>query len=114
MKAALRSRGNIYFSNDYQKPTCGPSQLLVRVKAAGINPVDYKLRWPLGGSVVGFDYAGVVEQIGVQVTADIAVGDEVYGWADSGSLAEYAVVAPDKTAHKPKSLSFVEAASLGI
>ena len=59
MKAAVRSYGgSIYFSDNYKKPTCGPNQILVKVKAAGINPVDYKMPYIMAGALVGFDLAG--------------------------------------------------------
>lgn len=92
----------------------------VRVRAAGINPVDYKLRshGTIGGSlpaVLGWDGAGVVESIGPAVTR-VRPGDEVYfcdgGFGTSpGTYQEIKVLDERLLAHKPKRLSFVEAAA---
>lgn len=113
MKAVLRRWGTgMVFRNDYTIPTCGLQDVLVHVKAGAINPVDYKIVWPLGGSVVGFDFAGVIEKVGEKVT-HFNVGDEVYGKVN-GSLAEFAVAKPDEIALKPKSISFAEAAAMPI
>jgi len=107
---------------DAPKPTPGPGDVLVKVLAAGVNPVDWKIRagyakggWPLTfPSTIGFDIAGVVSAIGEGVT-DWAPGDAVY--ADSPhpvGYAEYAVVAAPMLAKKPESLTFVDAASLPV
>lgn len=115
MKAVTRSRGSITFNNKYAKPKCGPHSLLVRVTAASINPVDYKVGWPVLGSVVGMDVAGVVEEKGDKVSENINVGDEVFGSAGTnGSLAEYTIVDPKHIALKPSSVSFAEAATLNV
>ncbi|GHB70929.1 oxidoreductase [Streptomyces cirratus] len=111
---------------DVPHPRVGPSEVLVRVKAAGVNPVDWKLaagfldstlevRFPV---VPGWDVAGVVEAVGDD-TFDYAVGDEVYGyvrkeWVELGTYAEL-VSAPVRTiAHKPRNLSFEEAAGIPL
>ena len=112
MKAAVISRGNISFKSDYKKPKCGADNILVRIKAAGINPVDYKVGWPIKGPVTGIDFAGVVEEKGEKVGDEFKVGDEVYGGTFNGSLAEYAITPLVGVAHKPKSISFVEAAAM--
>jgi NADPH2:quinone reductase len=92
----------------------------VQVKAAGINPVDYKLRagGTIGGSlpaVLGWDGAGIVESIGPAVTR-VQPGDEVYfcdgGFGPTpGTYQELKVVDERFVARKPKSLSFAEAAA---
>jgi NADPH2:quinone reductase len=95
-------------------------QLRVRLKAAGINPIDTKLRrrgtfFPERmPAVLGCDGAGVVEQVGAEVER-FAPGDEVYFCngglgADPGNYAEYTVVDERFVARKPSSLSFAEAA----
>ena len=68
-------------------PNCGPNDVLIKVKAAAINPVDYKLFWPLAHLVVGFDFAGTIDKLGSKVKT-FNVGDEVYGVC-KGSLAQY-------------------------
>ena len=82
MRAAFFSRGNITFQSDYAKPKCGADNLLIRVKAAAINPVDYKMGWPIKGPVLGIDVAGVIEEKGEKVGEEFKVGDEVYGAAN--------------------------------
>lgn len=99
-----------------------PTDILVKVKAAGINPIDTKLRqrgtfYPdQMPAILGCDGAGIVEAVGSQVTT-FKPGDEVYycvgglGKAGEGNYAEYAVVDASLVARKPTSLSFAEAAS---
>ena len=88
------------------------------MKAAAINPVDYKLPRSVAGKVVGFDVSGVIEKVGADVK-DFQVGDDVFGSVsvvnrESGSLAEYAVLKMDGVAKKPEWLSFQHAAALPI
>lgn len=102
-------------------PQPGPGTVLVRVHAAGVNPVDWKVRagWmrqfrpiPLP-AIPGRDFAGIVEAAGPDATA-FAVGQAVYGMADSGSYAEYALASTKQIAPKPERLTFEEAASVPI
>jgi NADPH:quinone reductase-like Zn-dependent oxidoreductase len=79
------------------RPAPGPDRLLVRVLAAGVNPLDWQTRQGRTGSVpppftIGLDFAGVVAQVGAE-RRGFAVGDEVFGVAGPphGSYAEYAV-----------------------
>jgi NADPH:quinone reductase-like Zn-dependent oxidoreductase len=99
---------------DVAEPHAGPGQVRVAVRAASVNPIDWKLRsGALQGmmdvelpAVVGYDGAGVVDEVGEG--ADAAVGDEVFGFgADSATAAEYAVF--DDFARKPEGLSWEEA-----
>ena len=107
------------------RPEAGPGQVLVRVKASGVNPLDLKIRsgkaphakHPLP-AVLGMDLAGTVEAVGVDVTA-FAPGDEVYGLTGGigglqGSLAEFAAVDADLLAPKPANLTMREAAALPL
>lgn len=98
-----------------------PSQLLVRLKAAGVNPIDTKLRqrgtfYPNQmPAILGCDGAGLVEAIGPGVQR-YQPGDAVYFCngglgADSGTYAEYTVVEERFVAPMPKTLSFIEAAA---
>lgn len=105
-------------------PKLGADEVLVEIYAASINPVDYKLRdgalrvlrsykMPL---ILGGDFAGVVKQVGINVTK-FNVGDAVYGRVENdnyGTFAEYAVIGEDNAALKPDSLSFVEAAAIPL
>ncbi|NNH71040.1 NADP-dependent oxidoreductase [Nocardia uniformis] len=108
------------------EPKVGPDQVLIRVKAAGVNPVDWKVlagyldpimyvHFPL---VPGWDVAGVVEKLGEDVP-EFQVGDEVMGYVrrdevQHGTYAEF-VSAPARTlARKPASLSWQQAAGLPL
>jgi NADPH:quinone reductase len=98
----------------------GDHDVLVHLRAAGVNPVDYKLRsrGTIGGSlpaVLGWDGSGVVESTGPAVSR-VRAGDEVYfcdgGFGPTpGTYEELKVVHEDYLAKKPNSLSFVEAAA---
>ena len=104
-------------------PTPGAGEVLVRVKAAGINPVDLAVRsgaYPLLGEppfILGWDISGAVAAIGPGVD-DVAVGDEVFGMPRfPGQAAAYAeeVVAPaGELAAKPQALDHVRAAALPL
>jgi NADPH:quinone reductase-like Zn-dependent oxidoreductase len=107
-------------------PPVGPDVVLIRVRAAGVNPVDYKIRQGhLRGAyphqtplVPGWDAAGVVEQVGPAVTR-FKPGDEVMAYArketvQHGTYAELVSVAERSVAHKPAALSFVEAGALPL
>ncbi|WP_421558262.1 zinc-dependent alcohol dehydrogenase family protein [Pseudomonas canadensis] len=107
------------------KPVAGVGQVLVRISASGLNPLDGKIRagqaaharQPLP-AVLGMDLAGTVEAIGPDV-GDWHVGDDVYGLATGiggaqGSLAEYAAVDVRLLAKKPEVLSMREAAVLPL
>jgi NADPH:quinone reductase-like Zn-dependent oxidoreductase len=106
--------------DDIARPEAADGKLQIRVAAASVNPVDYKIR--KGGYpkvtdkdlpvTLGRDVAGVVE-----IAAGVfAVGDEVYAhlnWADGG-YAEFALCAPEGVAAKPSSLGMVEAAAVPL
>jgi len=116
---------DLFEERDVERPHPGPDEILVRVVAAGTNPIDAKLR-AAGGSrgleapvVLGADVSGVVEEVGVGVT-DLAAGDEVYytpevfGPGSHGGYAEYHVAKADIVAKKPASLSHEEAAAVPL
>jgi len=117
MKAAVRQSGEIVFNPSYnipKDPKPNSDGVIVRVKAAAVNPIDYKLPKMMGGAVVGFDVAGIIEKIAEgNVTHNFKVGDEVYGHA-AGSLAEFAPAKASRIALKPKELSFVQASSMNV
>ncbi|SDE25014.1 NADP-dependent oxidoreductase [Glycomyces harbinensis] len=109
----------VLHETDAEVPEPGPGQVRVRVKAAGLNALDGKIRagamealfpTPLP-AIPGAELAGVVDALGEGVQ-DVAVGDEVLGWSDTGSYAQYAlatVVAP-----KPADLDWQRAAALPV
>ena len=101
--------------------------VLVNVKAAGVNPSDWKLREGFFKQMVplqfpatlGMDFSGVIEKVGVGVASDLKQGDEVYGQSGvfaggSGAFAEMALANADKIAHKPKTLTHEQAAGLPL
>ncbi|AWY40389.1 quinone oxidoreductase [Pseudomonas putida] len=107
------------------RPAPGAGQVLVRIAASGVNPLDIKIRagqasharQPLP-AVLGMDLAGIVEAVGEGV-CDWKPGDEVYAMATGiggaqGSLADYAVVDARLLARKPSNLSMREAAGLPL
>ncbi|KDO27593.1 hypothetical protein SPRG_20306 [Saprolegnia parasitica CBS 223.65] len=101
-----------WFNPEAKKPTVGTKDsVVVQVKAAGINPVDYKLpALFMQGKGVGLDVAGVVTAVSPDVTT-LSVGDHVFG-STNGSLAEHALCQASKLTLLPASLSFVEGAAL--
>jgi NADPH2:quinone reductase len=124
---ALFLRGdNAPFSREtVSRPTPGAGQVLVKIKASGVNPLDLKIRsgsaphakHPLP-AVLGLDLAGIVEVVGPGITT-FTPGDEVYGLAGGagglqGSLAEFAAIDADLLAQKPANLSMREAAALPL
>ncbi|MFJ2091272.1 NADP-dependent oxidoreductase [Streptomyces sp. NPDC087901] len=107
---------------DRDRPVPGPGELLVAVRAAGVNPVDWKLRtgYSRPGSepqpfptVFGSEAAGVVEAVGPGAEG-FAVGDEVFGNPVTGGYAEHTLLPVAVTAHKPAGLSFTDAAVLPV
>lgn len=118
-----------YGNNPVQKemmplPSMNPYEVRVKIKAASVNPIDYKIRdgglklllkfqFPL---ILGNDFAGVITEVGSKVE-DFKVGDEVYGRPRKekiGTFAEYISVDASEIALKPNKLSFEEAASIPL
>ncbi|MCK9871236.1 NADP-dependent oxidoreductase [Nocardiopsis dassonvillei] len=111
---------------DLPDPKVAPSEVLIRVRAAGVNPVDWKLAaggldalfetdFPL---IPGWDVAGVVEAVGPDAH-EYEVGDEVYGyarkdWAKNGTYAELVSASVRMLAPKPESLSWQESAGVPL
>ncbi len=104
---------------DVQEPHPGTGQVRIMVRAAGVNPIDWKARsgmlremMPVTFPVIdGREAAGVVDEVGPDVTG-VAGGDEVFGFAVGGAAAEYAIL--DDIARKPAGLSWEEAAGLPV
>ena len=104
-------------------PEPGPAQILVRVEAATVNPVDVSVRedrFPTPKAppkTLGSDGAGVVERVGRDVSS-VTPGDEVFfsglGIGSEGSYAEYALIAEAQAVPIPAGLTFVDAAALGM
>jgi alcohol dehydrogenase len=132
MKSAQISRYGssdvIEINQNAPEPTLSSGKVLVSIKAAGVNPVDWKIRegafqqmiqlqFP---STLGIDFSGVIKQVGEGVSnSEFKQGDEVYGQAGvtnggSGAFAEMALAKTDSIANKPKRLSYIEAAALPL
>jgi len=109
---------------DLPTPEIVAGEVLIRVRAAGVNPFDWKVahgaledqmkhRFPL---ILGFDAAGVIERVGADVT-QLAEGEEVYGYLfkpviGDGTYAEYVGASATIVAKKPVTVGFAEAAAL--
>jgi len=110
--------------NEIEKPTIQSNDILVEVKAASLNPIDYKmaqghlkelldLNLPV---TIGFDVSGVVVEKGNDVTG-FEVGDEIYARVPQeqmGTIAEFVTINADKVAKKPENISFEEASGLPL
>ncbi|MFC4388039.1 NADP-dependent oxidoreductase [Gracilibacillus marinus] len=105
-------------------PELGANQVLVKVKATSINPIDWKLRegylkqmfdweFPI---ILGWDVAGVIEAVGEEVT-EWKVGEEIFARPDTtrfGTYAEYTIVDTNLLAKKPTDVSFEDAAAVPL
>lgn len=116
----------VEINNKAPRPIVTQGHLLIEVYAAGVNPVDWKIRegymrqmMPLKfPATLGGDFSGIVAEVGEGVTG-FRKGDEIYGQASiirggSGSFAEFATADVITTAHKPEALSHIEAAALPL
>ncbi|MBN4073416.1 zinc-dependent alcohol dehydrogenase family protein [Mariprofundus ferrooxydans] len=124
MRAVLMSKAgspNVLKATEIEKPTCGDNEVLVQVMAAGINPIDTKLRQngllipTTLPAILGCDGAGIVEQAGSKVSR-FQTGDAVYYCygglgQQAGNYAEYIAVPESYVAMKPNCIDFVDAAA---
>lgn len=121
----LEEFNNEFVMKEIALPLPLEGQVLVAVKASGINPLDLKIKSGNAAhaktvlpAILGIDMAGIVTSVGKNVKG-FKVGDEVYGMTGGiagvqGSLAQFAAVDADLLAHKPSNISFKEAASLPL
>src|SRR5208337_3148760 len=109
---------------DAPKPEIQPDEVLVRIIAASVNPVDWKIREGYLKSMIpyefpltlGWDFSGVIEASGAEVS-NFRVGEAVFSRPDiarNGTYAEYVAVRAAEIARKPKTISHLEAASLPL
>ena len=116
---------NVLKLEDIEKPAPGDDQVLVRVRAASVNPLDwhymrgtpYVMRMEAGlrkpkDTRLGVDFAGTVEAVGKSVT-QFKPGDDVFG-GRTGAFAEYVAIPERRLAGKPKNMTFEQAASVPI
>ncbi|TRO56519.1 NADP-dependent oxidoreductase [Streptomyces sp. IB201691-2A2] len=102
-------------------PEPGPGQVRVRVQAVGVNPVDGKIRSGIMEAIFpttlpavpGGEIAGIVDAVGEDID-QLQVGDEVLGWSDTGSYAQYALATATVLAPKPAGLDWTRAAALPV
>ncbi|WP_040549119.1 NADP-dependent oxidoreductase [Pedosphaera parvula] len=106
---------------EMQRPTPGLNEVLIKIAAASINPIDWKQRagylkdvFPLTfPATLGWDVSGTVEEVGENVT-HFRRGDQVYALLEGGGYAEYAVVKEAAVAKKPNTLDHVHAAAIPV
>ncbi|KKA22159.1 Alcohol dehydrogenase [Rasamsonia emersonii CBS 393.64] len=125
MKALVyQGPGKATVVSDRPVPKVRDHYILVKVKAIALNPTDWKHVYrglPKEGSLIGVDYAGIVEEVGPNVTKDFKKGDRVAGFVhggnynnpEDGAFAEYIVAKEHMSIKIPDHLSFEEAATLG-
>jgi|SRR5579872_361005 len=115
---------DVFEQRDVETPTPGPGEILIRVLATSVNPVDAKIRaagaWAgiKPPAILGYDAAGVVEQVGPGVT-EFHVGDDVFYTPEIfgnqfGTYAQYEPVPATIVAKKPSALSYVDAAAVPL
>lgn len=107
--------------SDLEKPAVKPGEVLIRIKAAAFNPIDYQMRQGrrekelMTSPVLGRELSGIIEELGAGVTGFLP-GDEVIAASGSrgsnGSYAAYMTLSPKLLAHKPKVLSFEQATAV--
>jgi NADPH:quinone reductase-like Zn-dependent oxidoreductase len=127
MQAAVVGAGTVHV-RDVARPLAGPGQVLVKIRYAGVNPVDWKsaggsaddptavpaagVPRALAAPIPGVDGSGVITAVGSGV-AGYRIGDAVIVWSQArGTYAQYVAVPAATIAHKPDSLSFAEAAGV--
>src|SRR5439155_10843314 len=113
---------------EVERPTPGDYELLVKVRAAAVNPVDWKIRDGLGEMfglkpplILGCEVAGTAEAVGSRGSSrtgvsDFVAGDEVYGYlsAHSGGYAEYVAAPASEFVRKPKHSNFDSAGAVPV
>ena len=114
---------NVFKETEISKPEPEGKEILIKVHATSVNPVDYKIRKGMFGDmfklpvILGFDVSGVIESVGKKVT-DFKVDDEVYYMprinGTPGAYAEYHLTEEEIVSKKPKNISHEEAASFPL
>eukprot|EP00450_Noctiluca_scintillans_P009834 CAMPEP_0194487688 /NCGR_PEP_ID=MMETSP0253-20130528/7891_1 /TAXON_ID=2966 /ORGANISM="Noctiluca scintillans" /LENGTH=333 /DNA_ID=CAMNT_0039327945 /DNA_START=87 /DNA_END=1088 /DNA_ORIENTATION=+ len=118
-------RHGVSFSTNYSVPTPGAGEVLLQVRAASVNPIDYKVVMPQLAylfplqfpAVMGFEGAGTVVAVGPDTSGRLRVGDEVWGLSESSNLGTYAdfhSVPENAYFVRPTSISAEEAATIPL
>ncbi|KAH8821111.1 hypothetical protein F5884DRAFT_720803 [Xylogone sp. PMI_703] len=108
----------LFISGDIEKPKAANDQALVKIKAFGLNRMDLMQREggyalpPQAGKILGVEFSGTIESLGEGAGDGFKVGDEVFGLAYGGAYAEYIAVNTRMLLHKPKYLSWEQAAGI--
>ncbi|WP_428740453.1 NADP-dependent oxidoreductase [Tenacibaculum sp.] len=124
MKAIVLEKKGLEEKTDYYKPVITkPSQILIKIKAAAVNPIDLQMfqgkneAKSLKSDILGRELSGIVEQVGKNVKK-FSAGDEVYlavlDMGSNGAFAEYVVIEDEIAALKPSNISFLQAATLPV
>lgn len=122
MKAiVVKGKGsfNEVYLEEIPKPAIGPDEILVKIHAAGINPVDWKT--VINGyfslpTILGSDIAGVIEQTGASIK-NFKPGDQIIGsleWQKQGAFAEYTATREQYITHKPNNLDLIQSAAIPL
>jgi NADPH:quinone reductase-like Zn-dependent oxidoreductase len=124
MKAAFIQEygdNNVVQFGDVNRPVPEVGEVLVRVHAAGVNPIDWKIRGGVGQRLgmtlpihLGSELVGTIEQLGADAGEDFKQGEAVFGMVHTGAFAEYAVAKVADMVRAPSNLGFVQAAALPL
>ncbi len=116
-------RPEVLVFEDVPRPKVSSGEVLVHVRAAGVNPIDWKIRSGMAKGmfpiqfpwIPGVDISGIIDEVGANVS-ELKPGDAVFGMIESrsGGYAEYAAVKASGLAPKPKSIDFIRAAALPL
>ena len=105
---------------DIDKPSPGAGEVLVKVHAAGVNPIDWKIRGGAGDRMgmplpirLGGEFVGTIEALGPGVHS-FGHGEAVFGMVHTGAFAEYTLAKADNIVRKPSGLDFIQAAALPL
>jgi NADPH:quinone reductase-like Zn-dependent oxidoreductase len=115
--AVLRQPGDpdVLMVEEVERPEPGDGEVLIKVRAAAVNPIDWKYRRGIYAktlpAVLGSDISGTIE---ISRADDFAVGEDVFGFASTGAYAELATSSPGLIAGKPAGLSHEQAAALPV
>ncbi|KAL9129152.1 MAG: hypothetical protein Q9217_002327 [Psora testacea] len=109
---------SLFLNHSVPKPTPRASDALIKTKCFGLNRMDLLQREgyypvpPQAGKILGVEFSGVIEGFGSEAEKGFKIGDEVFGLAYGGAYAEYITVSTHMLIHKPKELSWEEAAGI--
>ena len=109
---------SLFINPSTPKPSPKPADAIVKIKCFGLNRMDLLQREgkypipPQAPKTLGVEFSGTIESFGSDAECDFKKGDEVFGLAYGGAYAEYIAVSTHMLIHKPKELSFEQAAGI--